>query len=66
MSRHQKHLVYVSLFSLIVVLFAAGVIVGYAGRHTPICKDGKPPREQQDTGLGQIEYLCQNGQIVTK
>ena len=48
------------------MLFAAGVIAGYLGRHTPICTDGKPPRQQQDTGLGQIEYLCHDGQIVTK
>ncbi len=66
MSQHQKHLVYVGLATLIVVLFAAGVIIGYNGRHTPLCKDGKPPRQQQDTGIGQVEYLCQNGQIVTK
>ena len=66
MSRHQKHLVYVSLASLIVVLFAAGVIAGYMGRHNKICKDGKPPRQQQDTGIGQVEYLCHNGQVVTK
>ena len=66
MSRQQKRLIYVTLASLIVVLFAAGVIVGYAGRHTPLCKDGKPPRQQQDTGIGQVEYLCHDGTIVTK
>ena len=66
MSHRQKRLVYISLFSVLVVLFAAGVTAGYLGRHSKICKDGKPPREQQDTGIGQVEYLCHNGQIVTK
>jgi hypothetical protein len=65
-TRRQKKRFYIGLASLIVVLFAAGVISGYMGRHTAICKDGKPPRQQQDTGLGQVEYLCHNGQIVTK
>jgi hypothetical protein len=66
MSRQQKRLIYISLTSLVLVLFAGGVIAGYMGRHNKLCKDGKPPRQQQDTGIGQVEYLCQNGQIVTK
>jgi hypothetical protein len=65
-SRHRKRLVYISLASLIVVLFAAGLISGYMGRHNKICNDGRPPKAQQDTGIGQIEYLCHNGQVVTK
>jgi hypothetical protein len=66
MTREKKRQVYITLAALIVVLFAAGVVSGYMGRHTPLCKDGKPPRQQQDTGLGQVEYLCQDGSIVTK
>ncbi len=66
MSRERKRAFYIGLAAIIAVLFAAGVVSGYMGRHTPICKDGKPPRQQQDTGLGQIEYLCHNGDIVTK
>jgi hypothetical protein len=62
----QKRLVYLGLAALVVVLFAAGVISGYMGRHKPICRDGKPPLQQQDVGIGQIEYLCHDGQIVTK
>jgi hypothetical protein len=66
MTRQQKRRVYITLTALIAVLFVAGVISGYMGRHTPLCKDGKPPRQQQDTGLGQVEYLCHDGTIVTK
>ena len=66
MTREQKRKVYITLAALIAVLFAFGVLSGYMGRHTPLCKDGKPPRQQQDTGIGQVEYLCHDGTIVTK
>jgi hypothetical protein len=62
----QKRLVYMGLAALILALFAGGIIAGYAGRHTPICKDGKPPKQQHDTGIGQIAYRCHNGQVVVK
>jgi len=65
-ARKQKRLVYLGLTAAIVVLFAAGVISGYVGRHSSICSDGKPPVQQQDVGIGQVEYLCHNGKIVTK
>ena len=57
---------YVGLASLCLVLFVVGLVYGYRGRSTPICKDGKPPLQQQDTGIGQVAYRCHNGQIVTK
>ena len=66
MNKKQKRVVYLCMLSAALVLFAAGLVSGYLGRNTPICKDHKPPRQQQDTGIGQIEYLCQNGEIVTK
>ena len=66
MDRRQKRLVYIGLAVLTVGLFAGGAIYGYVGRHTPICKDGKPPLAQHDTGIGQVAYRCHNGQIVVK
>ncbi len=66
MAPKQKRLVLLGLTALLVVLFAAGVIVGYMGRHTSLCPDGKPPVQQQDVGIGQVEYLCHDGKIVTK
>jgi len=65
-ARKQKRLFYLGLTAAIVVLFAAGVISGYVGRHSSLCSDGKPPVQQQDVGIGQVEYLCHNGKIVTK
>jgi hypothetical protein len=66
MTRRQKRQVYVGLVAICAALFVAGLVFGYQGRHTPICKDGKPPRQQQDTGLGQVVFLCHDGQMVTK
>ena len=66
MSQKQKRRVYAGLASICLVLFVVGLIYGYRGRDTPICKDGKPPLQQQDTGIGQVEYRCHNGQLVTK
>jgi hypothetical protein len=66
MPPEQKRRVYIGLASVVLILFVVGVITGYRGRHTPICKDGKPPIAQQDTGIGQVAYRCHNGQIVVK
>ncbi len=66
MSARDKRRVYVGLAATCLVLFIAGLVFGYRGRHTPICPDGKPPVQQQDVGIGQVEYLCHDGKIVTK
>jgi hypothetical protein len=66
MSRKDKRRVYVGLASLCLLLFVFGLVYGYRGRDTPLCNDRRPPLQQQDTGLGQVEYRCHNGQIVTK
>ena len=66
MAPKQKRQVYVGLAVACLALFAMGLVFGYRGRHTPLCKDGRPPVQQQDTGIGQIEYLCHDGKIVTK
>jgi hypothetical protein len=64
-ARRQKRLVYVGLTLMAIVLFAAGVLYGYANRHDPICPNGKPPVAQQDDDMGQVMYLCTNGLTVT-
>lgn len=54
-------------FALVcVLLFAGGILAGYLSRNDAICSDRKPPKSQLDLGLGQIEYRCHNGQVVTK
>jgi len=61
----QKRLVYLSLAATLLALFCAGILAGYIERHSSICPDNKPPIAQQDTGLGQILFLCHNGKTVT-
>ncbi|HUM14712.1 MAG TPA: hypothetical protein VL086_03400 [Candidatus Nitrosotalea sp.] len=66
MSQRQKRQVYIGLALTCLVLFAAGLIAGYHNRHSAICDDGRPPKSQQDVGIGQVRYLCHDGKIVTK
>ena len=66
MNSRQKRMFYIALTALLTVLFVAGLVSGYVERHNSICPDKKPPLEQQDTGLGTMEYLCHDGKIVTK
>lgn len=65
MRPRQKRIFYISLAGALLVLFVAGLVFGYVGRRTSICADHKPPVSQNDNGLGQILFRCQNGQIVT-
>ena len=65
MTIRQKHRVYAGLALTCLALFVAGLVYGYSGRHDPICKDGKPPVQQFDDPMGQVEYICQNDQTVT-
>ena len=58
----------VVLLLALAVIASFGAGIGYwvaAGQHHAICDDGRPPLQQQDSGLGQIVYRCHNGQIVT-
>jgi hypothetical protein len=66
MSSAQKRRFYIGLAALILALFTGGVVAGYVQRNDKLCRDGRPPKSQQDYGLGQIKYLCHDGQIVTK
>ena len=65
--RSRSGRVYVGLAALCLALFVVGAdLPATAAAHTPICQDGKPPVAQQDVGIGQVEYRCHDGQIVTK
>jgi len=65
-SRRARKRFYIAFAAVAVVLFFAGILAGYLQRNNDICSDHKPPVAQQDLGLGQINYKCHNGQIVSK
>jgi uncharacterized membrane protein len=66
MSRRDRRRVLVGLAVLVVVLMIAGAGAAWYSRNDTICSDGRPPVAQRAIGLGQIEYRCHDGQLVTK
>ncbi len=66
MNPAARRRVLLGLAAVAVVLFAAGLAVGFAHRHDTICPNGKPPVAQRDEGLGQVAYRCSDGRVVTK
>ena len=50
----------------IAVAIAAGFGYAFLHRNDKICSDGRPPALQRDVGLGQVRYLCHNGEEVEK
>jgi hypothetical protein len=48
------------------ILALAGAVFAVLHRHDTICPDGRSPVAQRDLGLGQVEYRCHGGRIVTK
>jgi hypothetical protein len=65
MEPRQKRRVYITLTAVVIALFAAGALYGYAGRKTTICPNGKAPVAQQADEMGQVTFLCTNGITVT-
>jgi len=66
MSRRDRKRVLIGLALVVVVVFAAGILAAWLSRNDTICSDGKPPKAQRSLGLGQTQYRCHNGEIVTK
>jgi hypothetical protein len=66
MNPRQRRRVLIGLAVLTFALFAGGIVMGYVQRNDKLCRDGRPPKSQQDFGLGQVKYLCHDGQIVSK
>ena len=48
-----------------VVIFVGGMVAAWHNRHHTICPDGKAPVAQQGGVLGQTEYRCHDGRVVT-
>jgi hypothetical protein len=49
-----------------VLLFGVGVLAGYLSRNDKICPGGKTPVAQRSEVIGQTEYRCPGGLVVTK
>jgi hypothetical protein len=64
LSNRRTLLIFMSV--AFVLLFAGGIAAAILSRNEPICSDGKVPLAQRGGMLGQTEYLCHNGQVVTK
>ncbi|HZT15551.1 MAG TPA: hypothetical protein VFA19_06340 [Gaiellaceae bacterium] len=54
------------LAAFAIALFAGGVLAGYLSRKDRICPDGRAPIAQRSEVIGQTEYLCHGGKVVTK
>jgi hypothetical protein len=61
----RQVLLAIGIFTLLSII--GGGIYSYAHRGDSICPDGRLPlRQKVDVDLGKVQYLCHNGQIVTK
>lgn len=66
MNLRDKRFVLLALGAIAVVLFAGGLVAGYLSRHDKICPNGKPPVAQRSEVIGQTQYRCSDGVVVTK
>jgi hypothetical protein len=62
----SKRNVLLALAAISVVLFFGGILAFFVSRNDHICRDGKPPVKQRSQVIGSTEYLCHDGQVVTK
>jgi hypothetical protein len=62
---HSRRTVLVLIGAACAAIFIAGMAAAFVNRHKTICSDGKPPKAQRSGILGQTEYQCRNGQVVT-
>jgi len=61
----SKRSVLLLLGAACLVVFIGGMAAAWHNRHHTICPDGKPPVSQRGGILGQIEYRCHDGSVVT-
>ncbi len=66
MSARDRRRVLIGLAVLVVVLIIAGGFAAWFSRNDTICRDGRTPVYERAAALGQIEYLCHDGEIVKK
>jgi hypothetical protein len=65
MNWHSKRSVLIALGVVCLVVFVGGMAAAWNNRHHTICPDGKAPVAQRGGLLGQNEYRCHDGRIVT-
>jgi len=58
--------VLIALSAVALALFAGGAVAALLSRHDSICPDHRPPIAQKSEVIGQTEYLCHGGKVVTK
>jgi vancomycin permeability regulator SanA len=66
MSREMRKRVLMVLAVVVAAVFVAGGVAAFMSRNDTICSDGKVPLRQRDIGMGQTQYWCHNGELVTK
>ena len=65
MSTRDRRRVLVAIAVFAVLTMIGGAAYAFLHRNDTICRDRRPPISQRDDGLGQIQYRCHDGQIVT-
>ncbi len=60
----RRVLLAIGIFTLLSVI--GGGVYQHFHRNDKICRDRRAPVSQRSYGIGQIQYRCHNGQIVTK
>ena len=65
MNWHSKRNVLIGLGVVCLAMLMAGAFAAFLNRHHTLCADGRPPVKQRSGLLGQTEYLCHDGKIVT-
>jgi hypothetical protein len=64
--RTTKRNTMIALGAISLVLFFGGMLAFFVTRDDKLCPDGKPPVQQRSEVIGSTEYLCHNGDVVTK
>jgi hypothetical protein len=61
----SKRAVLLLLGAVSLAVFVGGMAAAWNNRHHTICPDHKPPVAQRGGLLGQTEYRCHDGRVVT-
>jgi hypothetical protein len=65
MNWQSKKAVLLAIAGVCLAVFIGGMAAAWHNRHHTICPDGKPPVSQRGGILGQTEYRCHDGRVVT-